>query len=155
MPEPITIEFDLPLPASDAFRVYAERIGDWWPAAFTSSGDDLETVVVEPHVGGGVYERARDGASFAWGVVRSYEAGAELVHSFDLAQDKQHPTEVAVRFTDTGDGCRMHFEHRGWTEHNQEERSKFASESGWASVLGAFHACAHGSMDGDGDGRTL
>ncbi|MEP6665047.1 MAG: SRPBCC domain-containing protein [Nocardioidaceae bacterium] len=154
MTQPIRIEIDLPLTSAEAFSVYAERIGDWWPAAFTSSGDDLDSVAIESWAGGHVYERSRDGATYQWGVVRSYEAGVELVHSFHLAQDEQHPTEVSVRFTDEG-GCRMHFEHRGWTAHNQHARDKFASEGGWATVLGAFAARARNSRHGGADGLGL
>ena len=97
MIEPIKIQYDLPLSAVDAFTCYALRIGDWWPAGFTAYGDDgLDTIIIEPLTGGRIYERSHDGSIYDWGVVRAFVHGIELVHSFHLAQDKQHPTEVAV-----------------------------------------------------------
>jgi len=138
--QPIKIEYDLPLSAVDAFTCYAQRIGDWWPVGFTAQGEDgLDTIVIESQAGGRVYERGHDGSIYDWGVVRVYAPGVELVHSFHLAQNKQHPTEVAVRFTDTHDGCRMHFEHRDWSHENAHVRDKFLpAGGGWDVVLGAF-----------------
>ncbi|HEY0662596.1 MAG TPA: SRPBCC domain-containing protein [Lysobacter sp.] len=139
MNESILVEYPLPCSAADAFDLYVHRIGDWWPRGFTAHGDGLDTVTIEPTVGGRVYERGRDGSVFGWGVVQSYEPGSELVHSFHLAQDAQHPTEVAVRFTDALAGCHMRFEHRGWTMDNVHERAKFEfAGGGWDVVLGAF-----------------
>lgn len=140
MIEPIVIEYDLPLGTVDAFSCYTQCIGDWWPAGFTAHGEDgLDAIVIEPYAGGRVYERGNDGATYDWGVVRAYDAGVGLVHSFHLAQDKQHPTEVAVCFIDAPGGCRMRLEHRGWRPENVQARSKFLpTGGGWDVVLGAF-----------------
>jgi hypothetical protein len=145
MNQPILIEFQLPCSAVEAFDLYAQRIGSWWPSRFTAHGDGLETIIIEPAIGGRVYERGHDGSVCDWGVVRSYEAGSELVHSFHLAQDAQHPSEVAVHFTGAPAGCHMRFEHRGWTADNVHERRKFESAGGgWDVVLGSFVELARG-----------
>jgi hypothetical protein len=50
------------VPVETAFRVFTAELGSWWPLASKSvSLEDAETVVVEPGIGGRVYERARNG----------------------------------------------------------------------------------------------
>ena len=40
----------------DAFRVFAERLGDWWPKKYSLGQDRTERAVLEPHEDGRVYE---------------------------------------------------------------------------------------------------
>jgi hypothetical protein len=142
--DPVTFEHVLPVPAVRAFTTYVERIGEWWPAGFRALGSQRPgSVVIEPHVGGRVYETGPDGVEHDWGQVTEYDAaGSSLAHTFHLAQDAEHPTEVAVTFADrdASEGTVMMFEHRGWTEHNAGLRPKFASDGGWVVVLGGYLA---------------
>ena len=40
-----------------AFRVFTERIGEWWPVTTHSVHEErAETAVLEPRLGGSVYE---------------------------------------------------------------------------------------------------
>lgn len=144
--DPLIHEHVLPCSRTEAFAAYTRRIGEWWPAGFRAfDRQEPGTIVIEPRAGGRVYETGPDGAEHDWGVVIAYDAARTmLVHSFHLAQDIDHPTEVAVRFTDQpgrsgGKGsCRMRFEHGGWTERNAALRPKFASDGGWPVVLGSY-----------------
>jgi hypothetical protein len=136
---PIAFERHLPGSAGHAFVTYTARIGEWWPAGFRALAQQGPgSAIIEPVVGGRVYERGPTGEEHDWGTVVAYVEGRFLVHTFHLAQDHGHPTEVSVAFTDDGDGCTMAFEHRGWTADNAHVRPKFASEGGWAVVLGGY-----------------
>jgi uncharacterized protein YndB with AHSA1/START domain len=74
-----------------------------------------------------------------WGEVIAWEPGRRLVHTFTLAQDPEHPSEVAVEFEPTGEGCTVRFAHGGWTEANVATREKF---SDWPVMLDRFAALA-------------
>ena len=64
-----------------------------------------------------------------------------LVHTFTLAQSPAHPSEVSVEFQPHEGGCRVHFEHGGWTEANASYREKFGD---WPIILDRFAALAEG-----------
>jgi hypothetical protein len=57
--------------------------------------------------------------------VTVWASGRRLVHTFTLAQDPQHPSEVVVEFVADGTRCRFLFAHGGWTDPNLAAREKF------------------------------
>lgn len=138
----ITFEYRLACTPERAFDTYAERIGEWWDSRYTASAETFERATIEPGKGGRVYESHRGGGTYEWGEVRTWEPGRRLVHSFVLAQDPAHPSEVAVEFVPDGDGCLVRFAHGGWTEANVADRKKFGD---WPVMLDRFAALALGS----------
>jgi hypothetical protein len=136
---PITHEYALPCSAGEAFEAYTGRIGEWWDPRYTANAETLETVVIEPRVNGRVYARHADIGEDDWGAVTVWEPGRRLVHTFTLAQDPAHPSEVEVEFVPGGEGggCTMRFAHGGWNEANAATRQKF---SDWRVMLDRFAA---------------
>ena len=133
MTDPLVHELTLPCSPADAFATYTQRIGEWWDARYTASPDTLRDVTIEPRVGGRVYATHSDLGVHDWGEVTVWEPPRRLVHTFGLAQ--RSPSEVAVEFTDAGAGCRVRFEHRGWTDENAADRKKFGD---WPLLLDRF-----------------
>ena len=106
----------------------------------TANPHTLQTVTIETRVGGRVYATHSDFGDHEWGVVTVCEPGHRLAHSFTLAQDPKHPTEVAVEFiADAAGGCVVRFTHRGWTDGNAVDREKFTE---WSTLLDRFAALA-------------
>jgi hypothetical protein len=136
---PITFDYALQCSAEHAFATYAGRIGEWWDPRYTANAETLQAVTIEPRVGGRVYATHSDTGEDDWGEVTVWEPGARLVHTFTLAQDREHPSEVAVEFVPTDGGCTVRFAHGGWTEANAAVRMKF---SDWPVMLGRFVALA-------------
>jgi uncharacterized protein YndB with AHSA1/START domain len=134
---PIVHVLSLRCSAEHAFAVYTERFGEWWDARYTANPDTLETVTIEPGIGGQVYAVHSDIGMHSWGEVTEWDPPRRLVHTFALAQSS--PSEVAVEFEHVDDGCRVHFEHRGWTEENAADRAKFGD---WPVLLERFAAVA-------------
>jgi hypothetical protein len=103
-------------------------------------------VTIEPRVGGRVYATHGDIGEDDWGEVTVWEPGRRLAHTFTLAQDPQHPSEVAVEFEpdesrgNAAAGCTVRFSHGGWTEASVEVRKKFGD---WPVLLDRFVALAH------------
>jgi hypothetical protein len=139
VPEPpIAYEYELPCDAESAFDAYTGRIGEWWSPRYTANAETLETVVVEPRIGGRVYARHTDLGEDDWGEVTVWEPGRRLVHTFTIAQDPAHPSEVEVEFVpDAVQGCTMRFAHGGWTDANASARPKFGD---WRVMLDRFAA---------------
>lgn len=136
---PIELEYRLACSPEHAFDTYTGRIGEWWDARYTANAETFEGVTMEPRAGGRVYESHRGGDEYAWGEVTVWEPGSRLAHSFALAQDPAHPSEVSVDFVPDGDGCRVRFAHGGWTEANVSDRRKFGD---WPVMLDRFAALA-------------
>jgi Activator of Hsp90 ATPase homolog 1-like protein len=133
---PITHEYTLPCSAGEAVETYAARIGEWWDPRCTANAETLETVVIEPLVDGRVYARHADIGEDDRGAVTVWESGRRLVHTFTLAQDPAHPSEVEVEFVPGGcSGCTMRFAHGGWNEAIAATRQKF---SYWPVMLDRF-----------------
>ena len=137
----ITHEYPLGCSAERAFETYASRIAEWWDPRYTANAETLERVTIEPFVGGRVYATHSDVGDDDWGIVSTWEPGRRLVHTFTLAQDPRHPSEVAVEFAPgpDGAGCVVRFAHGGWNDENARERTKFTD---WRIMLDRFAALA-------------
>jgi hypothetical protein len=139
---PITHEYAVRCGAQQAFTTYTQRIGEWWDPRYTANAETLEAVTIEPRAGGRVRATHSDTGEDDWGKVTIWEPGRRLVHTFTLAQDPQHPSEVAVEFVpdeDSRGGCTVRFAHGGWTRANAEARKKFTD---WPVMLDRFAALA-------------
>lgn len=133
--EPITLDYRLPGSPGRAFDLYANRIGQWWDPEYTASPQTLQAITIEPHVGGRVYALHSDLGVHGWGEVTAWEPGKRLAYTSTLAQSRQYPSEITVRFEPDGDGCAMHFEHGGWNEHNAADRERFGD---WGRILDRY-----------------
>lgn len=136
---PIALEYDLRSTPEAAFAAYTARIGEWWDPRYTANADTLQAVTMEPRVGGRVYATHSDIGVDDWGEVTVWEPGRGLCHTFTLAQDRRHPSQVAVEFVPGGEGCMVRFAHGGWTEANVSDRKKFGD---WPVLLDRFAALA-------------
>lgn len=136
---PHTHERSLRCAPEHAFATYAGRISEWWDPRYTANADTLQAVTIEPRVGGRVYATHGDIGEHEMGEVTVWEPGRRLVHSFSLAQDPRHPSEVAVDFVRSRGGCTMRFAHGGWTEASVKDRAKFGD---WPLLLDRFAALA-------------
>jgi Activator of Hsp90 ATPase homolog 1-like protein len=136
---PIAHDYELSCGAGLAFEFHVGRIGEWWDPRYTANPETLETVTIEPWVGGRVYATHSGIARDDWGEVTVWEPGRRLAHTFTLAQDAAHPSEVEVEFFSSRGGCRMRFAHGGWTEDNAAVRPKFGD---WGVMLDRFAALA-------------
>jgi uncharacterized protein YndB with AHSA1/START domain len=142
---PITEERALGCNVEHAFATYTGRIGEWWDPRYTANAETLQAVTIEPRAGGRVYATHSDLGEHDWGEVTVWEPGQRLVHTFSLAQDPQHPSEVSVEFVpdedrgEAGSHCTLRFAHGGWTKANVAAREKFGD---WPVMLDRLVALA-------------
>jgi len=62
MTEPLRLDLVVDCPPEHAFHVWANRIDAWWPRDHTATGEPGARVVLEPQVGGRIYEVTPGGA---------------------------------------------------------------------------------------------
>ena len=137
--EPLTETVTVTSTTDEAFAVFTERVGEWWPPAYSPDPDTLDTVVIEPHVGGRVYMRMTDGSEHDFGEVTSWTPGEIFGQTWTLAQDPEHPSSLTVTFTPTGEGTEVTLRHDGWHEGNAAFREKFGD---WDLILEQYAEAA-------------
>ena len=128
---------------TQAFEIFAEHLGDWWPIAYTFNGPRFDTAVIEARVGGRWFERSLDGEDVSWGSVREYRAGERLVLEFGIGPDRRpappgQSSEVEIRFVRDRSGARVVVEHRDFARHGsagQKVRDGMDSDQGWRLIL--------------------
>jgi hypothetical protein len=147
--EPLSLSFAVACSAEHAFAIWTERIGSWWPADHTVSGERGLDVVLEPGIGGRIYERTRAGEEHEWGEVTVWEPPARLGYLWHLRRDRNHATEVEVRFTALGEAAtRVEIEHRGWERlgHSAEDWRE-RNRQGWQGLLPYFIEATKGERE--------
>jgi uncharacterized protein YndB with AHSA1/START domain len=150
-PAAIRKTIDVKVPVDRAFAVFASRIGEWWHNDHSlAEGKKQADVVIEPHAGGRWYELADDGSEYEWGKVLSYEPPHRLVLAWQLTRefdyDPSFETTVEVRFEETVEGTRVHFEHRDLERMGEGAIETFESmDGGWGMLLDLFRQAAEGS----------
>src|ERR1700728_3398043 len=72
--EPIRKSVIVPASAERAFELFTAGLGEWWPLATHSVGQDQATgVVFGEGVGGSIVESLADGSTAVWGTVTRWE----------------------------------------------------------------------------------
>lgn len=143
-PAAIRKTIDVKAPVEKAFAVFSARMGEWWHKDHSlAQGKKQVDVVVEPRAGGRWYEKAADGSEYEWGKVIAYEPPHRLLLAWQLtrefAYDAEFETTVEVRFEETADGTRVHFEHRDLERMGADAVETLESmEGGWAMLLDLF-----------------
>lgn len=137
---------------ADAFRLYTEGLGKWWPLQTHSiGGDKAQNAVMEPRKGGRLYEVWRDGSIHPYGEVLVWEPPHRVVHSWYVGHTPDESSEVELRFVAiSARETRVELEHRNW-ENMAGDKARDVRErynNGWEKVfIDAFGAFA-GKMEG-------
>ena len=140
MIEPLRVEVDLDCPPDHAFVTWTERFAQWWPRGHTVSGDPAD-VVLEPRLGGRIFERTRDGAEIDWGEITAWDPPRRLAYRWHIRRDRADATDVEIRFVARGNASRMEITHTGWERLGAEaETWRDANRGGWGGLLPTFAA---------------
>ena len=149
MIEPIHASVNVRRTPEDAFRVFTQEMGSWWPLQAFSMAEDTqgrvkaESVVFEEREGGRVYEVMSDGAEGTWATVLAWDPPRRLVLAWKPNLTDNPPTELEVTFTTDGENTRVDLEHRGWERLGamaEEARSGYGEN--WNGVLALFVGAA-------------
>ena len=120
--------------------VWTARIGQWWPADHTASGEADTTVVLEATAAAGSSSGPRAGVEHDWGEVTIWEPPTRLGYLWHLRRDRADATEVEIQFIDRGDATtRVEIEHRGWEALGAE------GEGGATAIAAAGRRCCRTS----------
>jgi hypothetical protein len=121
---------EVPTDADTAFRLFTDRIADWWPMASHSVHGDGGTVGFEE---GRLVERHGDRTE-SWGEVRHWDPPQGFAVTWHPGRHPEEATEVAVSFLEEEPGrTRVRLVHTGWERRDAAARESYAT--GWVAVL--------------------
>ena len=141
MIEPLRIEFEVQCEPHHAFATWTERIDQWWPRGHTVSGDAAD-VVLEPRVGGRVFERTSDGREIDWGEITDWAPPHPVAYLWHILRDRADATDVEISYAAAGDrATRVVITHSGWVRLGAEGPGwRDANRGGWSGLLPAYVA---------------
>lgn len=139
MIEPLRMSFDVDRAPAAVFRVWTANFAQWWPTSHTVGGTGDVEVVLEPRLGGRIFERAPDGAVHEWGEITRWEPPHRLGYLWHLRRDRADATDVDIRFVAREGGTRVEIEHRGWERLGADGPGwREANKGGWSGLLPHF-----------------
>jgi uncharacterized protein YndB with AHSA1/START domain len=144
----IKLEIVVQAPVERAFAVFVEDFDRIKPREHNLLDVDVAETVLEPRVGGHIYDRGVDGSGCRWARVLAYEPPDRIVFSWDvsprwrLETDPGRASEVEVRFVaETPERTRVELEHRHLDRHGEgweSARDGVAGDGGWPLYLGRY-----------------
>ena len=142
----IVREYDAPREMVFRAMVEPEQLAQFWgPVGIHSPADRM---VLEPRVGGHVYDRGVDGSECRWARVLAFEPPNRVLLSWDISPrwqietDPDKTSEWEVRFiAETPSRTRLELEHRHLERHGQGwegVREGVEGDQGWPLYLKRF-----------------
>jgi uncharacterized protein YndB with AHSA1/START domain len=135
-------------PIDRAFATFVDRFGDFKPKEHNLLGSPIAETRFEPHVGGGIVDRAEDGSECRWARVLAYEPPSRVVFSWDISPrwqleaDEANASEVEVSFVaETPERTRLELVHRHLDRHGpgwEGVRDGVADDAGWPLYLAGY-----------------
>lgn len=123
-------------PVAEAFIVFTEEIGAWWPLPTHGLfGESSGNVAFRD---GLMVEQSTDGTEAVWGEITAWEPPSRLVFSWHPGREKPDSSEVEVVFESDGAGTRVTIEHRGWEAFGANaltRRRGYVGPDAWGYVL--------------------
>jgi uncharacterized protein YndB with AHSA1/START domain len=139
--EPLELEFTVECSPEHAFSTWTERIDQWWPKGHSVSSDPDLAVVIEPRLGGRIFERTPSGDEHDWGEVTTWEPPRAFGYLWHIAQDRSDATDVEIRFEPAGERTRVTIQHAGWERLGaRAEHLRGRNRKGWAGVIPLYQA---------------
>ncbi len=141
---PLRLSYELACSPEHAFEVWTERLSAWWPRGHSASGSPDTLVVLEPRLGGRIFERTPDGDEIDWGEVTEWSPPQRFGYLWHIGRERAQATDVELTFVDLGDGrTRLDIVHSGWERLGDEGVAwQEANTRGWGALIPSYVAAA-------------
>jgi len=130
----------VPLSQEEAFRLFTDGIGSWWPGITHSvAASTAVAVVLEGGVGGRIFERTPEGTE-TWGTITAWDPPRSFATTWHPGYDAALATQLSIRFVAEGpNATRVELDHGGWAVHGDAAAERVTGyDTGWDTVLGQF-----------------
>jgi len=140
--DPIKIVTIIRCTPRETFEAFMSKAALWWPLETHSVSPYFgepapETVVIQRHEGGKVFEISTTGEQRVWGTILDYEEGKRIVFSWHPGLSETEATQVSVEFEMADDGSTViTLIHSGWEARGEkavEMRNNY--QTGWFDII--------------------
>jgi uncharacterized protein YndB with AHSA1/START domain len=151
MIDPIQAGVSVGRTPEDAFRIFTQDMGTWWPLDVHSIAVDeldgrvkAESIVCEGGEGGRIFEVMSDGAEADWATITTWDPPRRVVLAWKPNLSDGPSTELEVTFRSEEPGrTRVELTHRGWERlGDRAQRARESYGEGWQPVLERYAAGA-------------
>jgi uncharacterized protein YndB with AHSA1/START domain len=132
----------VPQEPADAFALFVDDIGTWWPLRTHSVGLDDATGVVFEHGEGGRIVESIGGDTAVWGTVTVWDPPARVRFTWHPGRSADEATDVEVTFRPVAAGTEVELVHTGWNRRADGPEARAGYETGWDLVLGRYASVA-------------
>lgn len=149
-PAPVLRSTHVTLAADDAFRLFTDRIGAWWP--LTSHGCFGAGSAGVAFEDGLLVERSLAGERATWGEVLAWEPPHRFLVTWHPGRDEGPATQVEVRFVAVDGGTRVELAHSGWEalpDGGVAAQARYSGRNAWGTVLDHYTDLVARSAGGD------
>lgn len=147
MLEPIQKIIEVPCNQEQAFNVFVSQVDTWWPKDKNSvsamNGEVAKQIIIEPKLGGKIYEIGHDDTNHAWGSVTEFDPHQQFAMDWHIGLPADNASAVAVRFIPVNDEkTRVELSHSRWEAFGDKAADMRAGyDQGWVGVFEqAYHA---------------
>lgn len=145
MVDPIKQEMEIRCSIDQAFEWFTHGFGKWWPREYSWAKEAMESIGIEPKVGGRCTEIGPQGFQLDWGRVLALRPPEQLIMTWQIGPDRvpqpnpEHASTIEIVFKAESDSVtRVLFEHRDIHQHGegaQAYRDALNSDYGWPYIL--------------------
>jgi len=138
---PIIKTIEVPCGQQQAFKIFLEDLGRWWPGdRFSVSafyGKPPREIHVEARAGGRIVELAHNGTEHLWGTLRTYDPYQSLSMDFHIAQPASHASLLELNFVPLGPKrTRVTLTHSGWEAFGKQAKMMMGGYlTGWTAIF--------------------
>jgi uncharacterized protein YndB with AHSA1/START domain len=128
---------------ADAFHLFTDGFGRWWPRRTHSVGRERSAGVTFPQrVGDQIVETLDDGSTTSWGTVTEYAPPHAVEFTWHPGSTPDDATTVRVIFEPDGkdSGTVVTLTHTGWDRRADGHAARGNYDKGWDVVIGCFVA---------------
>jgi uncharacterized protein YndB with AHSA1/START domain len=142
--DPLIKTVFVPLAPAEAFRLFTEGYGRWWPIASHSVGEEQAAAcALECFPAGRIYETLTDGRQVEWGQVLEWQPPTRLVFSWRPGRAPDTAQQVEVVFTSHPHGSTLTLTHSGWELLGEQAAAvRPGYDTGWDYVLSCYTTLA-------------
>lgn len=140
--DPIKVVTKINRSPRDTFAAFLSKVSAWWPLDTHSIGPNLgepvpDTVVIERHEGGAIFEVSTTGERRIWGTILDYEEGKRIAFTWHPGLPEAEATNVSVAFDLMDDGHTLvTLVHSGWDARGEKAatiRTNYVT--GWTDII--------------------
>ena len=155
MIEPLINTIEVPCGQAEAFRVFVNEMGSWWPLhkrsmSLKAVGKPAKSLQVDPRLGGKIVEIGPEGAEYHWGTIKAIVPNESVAMDVHMGMPPEQASLVEVTFVPlAANRTRVTLTQSNWEGFgDMAEMLRTGYKPGWVIIFEeAYGAACSGRTD--------